>query len=109
VNYPLQARFTEDKLLLPDACAPNTAEKMAAITVIYPGTCSPPAGATSCGANQASVQYAALDALMFDLDYELGGPGGTPWANFVATSGTTTVSADATFGDTTTVSNYTVT
>jgi hypothetical protein len=46
---------------------------------------------------------------MFDIDYELGEPGGTSTANFVATSGYTTISADATFGDDTTVAKYQVT
>jgi hypothetical protein len=98
--------------VLPSSCAPDTESEMQAMTLTYTVTCQASyQGNTfaSCGGGGNSNPYAFLDAIVFDLEYELGGQGGTPMASFTATSGTTTVSADAVFGDSTDVSNYRVT
>jgi hypothetical protein len=85
---------------------------MQAMTVTYSVTCQASYQGTNfaaCGGGGNTSPYVFLDAIVFDLEYQLGGQGGTPAATFTATSGNTTVSADATFGDSTSVSNYHVT
>jgi hypothetical protein len=99
-------RYIADQLLLPEECAPKTAAAMDATTVTYTVTCTPVSGACATG-NRNPIAY--VDAIVLDLNYELGGSGGTPAANFSASvPGGSTVSANATFGETTQVSNYQV-
>jgi hypothetical protein len=103
--------YTEYAQFLSSGCAPDTAEKMQGLTLIYTVTCSASHGGftyTGCNTGQATNTYAFLDAITLDLEYELGGEGGTPIASFVAKSGGTTVSANATFGDGTSVTDYRV-
>jgi hypothetical protein len=104
--------FTEYAAFLPPGCAPDTAAKIAGLTLTYNVQCRTSYQGvtyTACGGGGNTSPYAVLDAIVLDLEYELGGEGGTPFANFTATSGGTTVSANATFGDTTDVSGYQVT
>jgi hypothetical protein len=96
--------YVEDALLLPAGCAPDTQAKMAATTVTYTVTCG---AGVAC--KPGSKPYAFLDALVFDLNYQLGGAGGTPAAHFAAqVAGTPKVEADVTFGEDTVVDSWKV-
>jgi hypothetical protein len=100
ITVPTQTgTFAEYQLLLPDGCAPTTASQMAGLTMTYSAVCLPNGGTGPCGHSGVSSPYAYLDSIRLDLDYQLGGEGGPPLASFTATSGATTVSADAQFND----------
>jgi hypothetical protein len=106
--------YAEYAGFLPTGCAPDTQAKMNGLTLTYTVTCqSSYLGVTypACGGGGDSNPYAFLDAITLDLEYELGGSGGTPVGNFVSTAGGTTVSANATFNDdgTIAVDDYQVT
>ncbi len=89
--------YIEYQLLLPPECAPTTQGQMEGLTMTYAVTCNPQGGA--CGHSGVSSPYAYLDSIRLDLDYQLGGEGGAPIAQFTATVGTTTVSVDAEFNE----------
>jgi len=108
-NTPANERYIADQLLLPDNCAPTTATAMDQATVTYTVTCTPVNGVCAAGNKNPN---AFVDAIVFDLNYELGGSGGPALASFSASvPGGTTVSANASYDPSTnqpTVSGYTV-
>jgi hypothetical protein len=100
----------EVSFILPADCSPTSQARLIGTTVRYTVTCATAgAGRTDCGSGGTNKPRVGLDAVVFDYNYKLGNEGGTPSADFTATAGSTTVSANATFGDTVQVSDYQVT
>jgi hypothetical protein len=97
-NNAAPLKYVADQILLPDGCAPKTAAQMAGLVMTYAVTCTAIPDNHGVPACKPGVKpYAFLDAIVLDLDYQLGGTGGTPVANFVSIAGQTTVTTDAQF------------
>jgi len=88
--------YVASQVLLPDECAPKSAAAMDNLVMTYTVTCTAIPDSHGNPACKPGVKpYAYLDAIVLDLNYELGGSGGAPVVGFAATSGSTSVSATA--------------
>jgi hypothetical protein len=86
--------FVAYATVLPAACAPANAGVMSTIKAVYTVTC---AGAAGLVCYQGANPRADLEAIVFDLDYQLSGEGsGSLVATFASNGGGASASANAT-------------